>query len=359
MKNLRVIIRRILSAVVLTITLLCLSDGAFALSLDLDSVATWGKFPRFCVNTYRWGDKFFNSYDSTYVEGTGYKFNGKFRTETWADNYIFNMEDDYQLKFTSDYCTSAGLWLTYLALSVGYDVNVSKWVGGSDTSRKRFTFGFNCALFAADLYWITNDVGTTLTSYGPDDNRKHCSERFTGINTKIFGVDAYYFFNNKKYSRAAAFNFSKVQKKSQGSWFIGLSYWTQDFDFDFNQLPEYVKADMPESLLSKGLIYHNVNHNYSFRGGYGYNWVFARHWLLGVSESPLIGIKHGRLNGESPTISCSLYNRAQLSCVWNNRAWFAGIIFSVESGFIIGQKEVLANNIFTGQACLGYRFNLW
>ncbi|MGM9872585.1 MAG: hypothetical protein ACI30X_03930, partial [Muribaculaceae bacterium] len=42
--------------------------SASAFSLALDSIAEWGKFPRFCIDVYRWGDKFFNSYDSTYVK---------------------------------------------------------------------------------------------------------------------------------------------------------------------------------------------------------------------------------------------------------------------------------------------------
>ena len=46
-----------------------------AFSLALDSVATWGRFPKFCVDVYRWGDRTFNSYDSTDVVGTGKKFN--------------------------------------------------------------------------------------------------------------------------------------------------------------------------------------------------------------------------------------------------------------------------------------------
>ena len=44
---------------------------ARAFSLDLDSIAAWGKFPNFCIKTYRWGDKFFNSYDSLYVVVSG------------------------------------------------------------------------------------------------------------------------------------------------------------------------------------------------------------------------------------------------------------------------------------------------
>ncbi len=54
---------------------------AHALSLSLDSIAQWGKFPRFCVNTYRWGDSFFNGYDSTYVQGSGKRWNVKTRID--------------------------------------------------------------------------------------------------------------------------------------------------------------------------------------------------------------------------------------------------------------------------------------
>jgi hypothetical protein len=52
------------TALLFLIGMLTLSQHAYAISLALDSVATWGKFPRFVVNTYRWGDKFFNGYDA-------------------------------------------------------------------------------------------------------------------------------------------------------------------------------------------------------------------------------------------------------------------------------------------------------
>ena len=48
-----------------------------------------GKFPRFVVNTYRWGNEFFNGYDTTYVQGTGYKFSAKITADSWMDGYSF------------------------------------------------------------------------------------------------------------------------------------------------------------------------------------------------------------------------------------------------------------------------------
>ena len=346
----------LLSAIIM---LTAVSQHTQGLSLALDSIATWGKFPRFCVNTYRWGDKFFNTYDSAYVEGTGYKFNLKFKTDTWLDNYVFEMPDNYRMTMVSDFCSSAGFWATYLALSVGYDINVSQYIGGSATSRKRYQFRFNCALLSADFYWITNDVGTKIKSFGQRDDMQRYDLRFTGINTSIFGVDAYYHFNNKKYSRAAAFNYSKIQKRSQGSFYLGLSYWKQDFTFNFQELPDELRKQLPQEWAEFNYIYHNSSYNYSARLGYGYNWVFHRHWLLGISESPILGIKKGTLNGERPHISVSLYNRAQLSLIWNNRKWFAGIIGHVENGLFFNKKSSLYSGVYSVEASVGYRFNLW
>lgn len=340
--------------------MLSVPQKAGAFSLALDSVATWGKFPRFCVNTYRWGDKFFNSYDSAYVEGTGYKFNGKLKTDTWVDNYRFALPDKYVMNMRSDWCTSTGLWLTYLALSVGYDVNVSKFFGGSDQARKRFNFNFNCALFGANFYWITNDVGTKINEFGPRHNEQKLNIPFTGINTQIFGFDTYYILNNKRYSRAAAFNYSKIQKRSQGSFFFGFAYWKQKYDFDFSKLPIDIREDLPESWAERDYRYSASNHNYSLCAGYGYNWVFARHWLLGVNESPVLGLKHGYINNPGKVAnSLSLYNRFKLSVIWNNGEWFAGIIGNAENGLIYDKDHQLISGVFSFEASVGYRFNLW
>ena len=86
--------RRFAAAIAVVILAVTTTVGGHAFSFDLDSIAQMGKFPRFVVNTYRWGDKFFNSYDSAYVEGTGYKFNVKAKSELWKDSYIFSLPDD-------------------------------------------------------------------------------------------------------------------------------------------------------------------------------------------------------------------------------------------------------------------------
>lgn len=360
MNKLVLLSSRLLAAILVGVCICLSAQRTSAFSLALDSVAEWGKFPRFCVNVYRWGDRFFNTYDSAYVKGTGTKFNVKFKLESWFDNYNFRFaEDNVRMTMVSDPNTTAGVWLTYLAVSAGYDFNISRFFGGAKTSRRRWNFRLNCALLTAELYWITNDVDTRIVSMGSGSSILHPNYRFTGLDTKVFGLDTYYFFNNKRYSRAAAFNYSKLQQRSQGSWFLGFSYWVQDYTFDFGQLPDDMRSQLPESWAANGYRYVLRNNNYALRGGYGYNWVLNKHWTIGVSESPLLGIKHGRENDDQSKVSLSLYNRAQASAVWNNRRWFAGLIISAENGLFYNKEHTLISGVFTVEASVGFRFNIW
>lgn len=333
------------------------AQRAAAISFNLDSIATWGKFPRFCVNTYRWGDKFFNGYDTVYVQSTGYKFNVKLTTDSWLDGYRFTLPNETHIFMRSDPSTSAGVYLTYLAVSAGYDVNFSKLFGGVDRSRQRFRFGFNCMLFAAEAYVIKNDVGTTIRRFGPWNDSEHLAIPFDGINNSTWGIDAYYFFSHKRYSEAASFNFSRIQKRSHGSFYTGFSIYSQKLDFDFSSIPEHLQQYLPSYWPDKHYVVDT--HNYAIRLGYGYNWVFAPKWVLGVSESPIIGVRKGYVNSGIEKVSMSLYNRLKLSVVWNSGRFFFGCMGKFDLAVLNDQKTTYAGGVLSGEAVFGCRFNLW
>lgn len=334
-----------------------LAPDSHAISFNLDSIATWGKFPRFCVNTYRWGDRFFNGYDTLYVMPTNYKFNVKLSTESWFDVYNFTLPNDTRIFMKSDPSTSAGVSLTYLAVSGGYDVNFSKIFGGVDRSRQRYRFGFNCMLFAAEVYMIKNDVGTTIKRFGPKGLHADMNIPFTGINNTTWGLDAYYFFTHKKYSEAASFNFSRVQKRSHGSFYTGFSIYNQKLNFDFSELPIVYKEMLPKDWPNDQ--YQVNTYNYAIRLGYGYNWVFAPKWVLGVSESPIVGIRKGYVNSDVEKTSMSLYNRMKVSVVWNSGRMFFGVIGKFDLAILNDKRTTYAGGVLSGEAVFGYRFNLW
>ena len=336
------------------VSVLASGQRAEAISFNLDSIAEWGKFPRFCVNTYRWGDKFFNSYDSTYVVGTGTKFNVKIITDSWLDYYRFTLPENQYVDLVSDPSTSIGAYLTYLAVSVGYDINISNLVGGVRDARSRYQFGFNCSLLGVEAYIENNEVGTKMTRFG---DMRDLDIPFNGIKVDTWGIDAYYFFNHKRYSQAAAFNFSKIQRRSQGSFYAGLSIYSQGYDFDFSGLDPHMLDMLPEEW--NGYHYRVKTTNYGFRLGYGYNWALGKKWLIGVSVSPTIGFKVGFVNSDTEETSFSLYNRIKFSAVWNHGYWFIGGVGNVNSSLIADRRTTFLGNIISGTVSVGYRFNLW
>ncbi|MDE7472644.1 MAG: DUF4421 domain-containing protein [Muribaculaceae bacterium] len=352
--------KRLFRILLLLITLSGLATpSSRAEFLSLDTIASWGKFPRFCINTYRWGDKFFNSYDSLYVVGTGKRFNIKLRTESWTDfyNFYFDEEPKTRMSMLSDPTTNAGFWLTYMAVSVGYDMNVGKYFGGG-SNRRKWSFQFNCSLFAADAYFANNSVGSTIRRIGPRGHQEKTDINFDGINNESWGLDLYYFFNHKRYSQAAAFAFSKVQLKSSGSFYAGLSFWGLNYDFDFNLLPDEVKAQIP--LAQYDYYYRTRSNNYAFRLGYGYNWVFHPRWLLAISESPILGVRDGwLLNLNEKHTSFSFYNRIRASLVYNNKEWFTGVIFRMENALFYDKTHTMLGSMLSVEASVGYRFNIW
>lgn len=347
------------TALLLVASLSAPSASAGGFGINLDSIAAWGKFPRFCVNTYRWGDKFFNGYDTTYVAPTGYKFNVKVKADSWIEQNQFRLDKNkYLMDMYSYPSTSTGVWLTYMAVSAGYDVNVSKLLNLTHSSRKRWNFQFNCMLFAADFYIQSQDSKMKIYEFGPANDMQHTNIRFDGLRSKSWGMNAYYFFNHKHYSQAAAFSYGRIQRRSSGSLYAGFSVNGETYDFDFSQLPQNVLDQLPDEWTDYRSHIHD--HNYALKIGYAYNFVTSRHFMIGLSEAPSIGVRHGYVNDRS-SLKNSLYtfNSFRASAVWNNRHWFAGVVLGLETNLFSEQGYTRVANNLNFQASVGYRFNLW
>lgn len=341
------------------ITVACAVPRAQAISFNLDSIAAWGKFPRFCVGVYRWGDKFFNSYDSTYVQGSGYRWNVKMKGDSWIDVYDFKFATDgYRMAMLSRPSTTAGFHLSYMAVSVGYDMNISKYFGGSSHARKRFNLQFNCSLFAADYSFVTNNIGTTIIRMGIPGETHHTRINFKGIDTNSWSVSLYYFFNHKHYSQGAAFYYSKIQAKSSGTLYAGLQFSGQQFNFNFSGLDPDLKPRLPSHWDDR---YSVRNKNYGLKLGYAYNWVFHRGWTMGVSIAPVLGLRKGYINlpGENGE-SFFLSGQMRASLVYNlNRRWFFGIVGRGDSDLIYDKEHSLLASNLSVEMSAGFRFDLW
>lgn len=319
-----------------------------------DTTVVWPKFLKFCVNIYNWADKTFNSYDPEYVIGTGKRWKVRLVSDNWLDSYALGFSGGFHSTMTSDVYANVGAYIQYMAVSIGSSYDVEKLFNHKEPLHKKYEFGFICALFNAELYYHENRGGVNIKRFGSFKEGKDMKEYFPGVNMSTLGFDAYYFFNNKKYSQGAAYNFSKYQLKSQGSFMLGLSITNQRLTFDFNQLPDNLKNEIPADRLITYYFHYN---SYAVLAGYGYNWVIAPKLLFNASVMPSIGFSHyyeDSLEGNKYLLSLNIQGR--MSLTYNLGNYFFGLIGKMNGHLYKQAKTSMFSSIENFAAYVGLRF---
>lgn len=318
-----------------------------------DTTVIYPKFLKFCVNVYNWADHFFNSYNPEYVEGTGHRWKARLVNENWTDSYALRFrKSNINMRMLSNLNDNIGAYVQYMAVSVGYSVDLNTIFSGKKTDHTRFETNFNCALFNFDLYYYRNK-GTRIRRFSGYEHNHLIDSDFPGVTANNFGVSLYYFLNNKKYSQGAAYNFSKFQKRSAGSWIFGLTYSYLDIAMDFNQLPPELKPYF--SLASDHLNFHY--NSYCFLFGYGFNWVWHPKWLFNITAQPSIGFNHcyeDSSDGSGNQFALNIHGRTSLT--YNHRSLFCSLIGKITGNWYISKNLSLFNAIEYFSLNVGFRF---
>lgn len=285
-----------------------------------DSTMGYPKFVMFCYNTYMWGDRAFNSYDSAYVKPTGKNWKLFLKSNNWFDSYIGTPFKDMKVIMNSHLVSNIGVTLSFMAVSLGYSVSISNLIHGGKVSNK-VDFSFTCARFTADAYYWENqnDINVYYVDKNADNERHKI--RQSGVSRKAMGLTAYYFFNNRRYAQAAAYCFSKYQKRSAGSFLAGISMQHFDVKFDPEKMPEEAYDYIPMQAELPRILYND----YCVLVGYGYNWVLGPKWLLNFTLTPYLGYRYNikPQPGERQS-DFSLNIRARIGAVYNHKNFFMG-----------------------------------
>ncbi len=317
-----------------------------------DSTMGYPKFLQFCWKTYKWGDRAFNSYDTSYVQSTGKNWKLILKSDNWIDSYIGRPAKDTYMVMNSNLVSNIGVSLSFMAVSVGYSVAVSNLIHGGKFSDK-VEFSFTCARFAADAYYWENrnEVNVTYTDTNIDDNRHEF--RMSGITRKALGLTAYYFFNNRRYAQAAAYCYSKYQKRSAGSWLAGISLQHFDVRFDVDQLNDEARVYIPTQADAPRILYND----YCLLVGYAHNWVLGRKWLLNVTLTPYIGYRYNHFHSDDGMASAlSLNLRGRIGAVYNHKKFFVGIQGYADHHRYKAGDGRLVNSMIDFTALAGIRF---
>ncbi|MGN0228395.1 MAG: DUF4421 domain-containing protein [Muribaculaceae bacterium] len=325
--------------------------------LDLyDESITYPSFLQMCVNLYRWGDRTFNSYDPDYVTGTGYKCKAIVKNEEWLESYAMRFPQKVNLGMMTNISSNLGAYVSYMAVSLGYSQEMNVLFGNKRTGQKKFELQFTCSRFAAEFYYNENRGGTNIHHFGDYNDGKWFTDEFPGLSQESYGVDVYYFFNNRKYSQGAAYNFSKYQKRSAGSLIGGLTISHQNIGLDFASLSDELKALLPEDKT----IYRFKYDDYCFLLGYGYNWVFKPNWLFNVSMLPSVGFKHcfaDNIDGYGNIFSLNI--KGKLGLVYNHKRFFYGLGLRFDGHWYRSKHYGFFNSIEILTLTAGFRFDIF
>jgi hypothetical protein len=139
-------------------------------------------------------------------------------------------------------------------------------------------YGVNLRLRGFDI----DEVTLTSTVYDGDKviNEKENGQLYAPASIASLYLNGYYVFNGRRYSQAAAYNQSVIQRRSAGSLLVGATWYMSAFDF----------SDDKNSAMI--LLSHNIGrvklHQGNIGVGYGYNWVPLRGLVVNAMAMPTL-----------------------------------------------------------------------
>lgn len=319
----------------------------------LDPEIHWPRFVGFCLDVYRWADRVFNSHDTLYVKGDGRHGKVLLISDNWMDSYYFDPRTGPDIKMLGDIYANLGVNLKYSGMSVGYSVDMNSVFGHKPSNHKKWDFGFSCARFNIEIHLWKNEGGTYVRGFGDYDNGNLLRMPFDGLSFKAWDLHGYYLFNNRKFSMGAAYNYSFDQRKSAGTAIIGFDISSYFINFDFTKLPPELLDYYPYPLDSYRFDYRS----YTLIGGYSYNWVLNKHFLLNVTLFPGIGISSSRQDssrGRDVLAALNIKNTNAL--IYNYKQLFCCLKTAFTGNFFLTDDIKFFSNIQNYQLAIGLRF---
>lgn len=314
------------------------------------------KFPDFCRRVYNWGDKTFNSYDPNYVVGTGKNWKASITSYNWFHNYnyIFKAmgQDNVSIR-SSAYC-DIGVNLNFMAVGISYTRNVKGMVGGDRSPSNTFNFNFTCSRIYAEINRQKTHGNSYIDHFGQYKDGQEIRVPFNGIHEETTSGMAYYIFNNKHYSRAAAYCYSKIQLRSAGSWMAGFRLDHQRVITDFTELP----SSMLQYIPMLPLLNTFDSWDYEVMGGYGYSFVLPYNWLLNFTALPSLGWRHSTLqstNSKARELMATNL-RGRTSLTYNHNFMYLSLVGKYDGGFILNKHYTFYNGTQSASFILGFRF---
>ena len=175
------------------------------------------------------------------------------------------LENDRHFKseMKADYKSTVSVGVGYLGYSLNLSLNPAKMMGKYHDYELNFNsygkrFGFD----------IIYQDAHNFTGWHERDGEGRVDLPGDMLKLKTLNLNAYYVFNNRRFSYPAAFTQSYIQRRSAGSFLVAVSGQGQHGTTNGEQEMQFKMT------------------NIGIGAGYGYNYVPAQGWLLHISALP-------------------------------------------------------------------------
>ena len=221
--------------------------------------------------------------------------------------------------------TTFSLAASYRGIGVGVAINPAKW--GGVYKDYEFNLNYYSSRLSLDLSYQRSESLTGDLLF--DDVPKQLEQGDATM--KVLNAAVYYTFNHRRFSFPAAFTQSYIQRRSAGSWLAGISYQGGSIKTTDDLLARNPNA--PETRIYVGHV--------GIGGGYGYNLVLGRRWLLHLSMLPTF-VVYNRNNmtvrGEQKKAEHMRFNM-----IFNERA---AVVYQFSPRYFAGATLVMNNSVF-------------
>ena len=200
-----------------------------------------------------------------------------------VDIPAYNEHADWNLSFEPPLASSIGFWVGYRGTGFSYSKSLTKNAGRyysiSSTGAK---YGFNFRL----RRFNTKDARFSSTDRNLETGVESEFDSAVIMPSPVWirsvYINGYYVFNGCRYSQAAAYNQSVIQRHSAGSFLLGATWYQSSFDYS-----DYTNAAY--MIIGHGI--HRIKvHQANLGIGYGYNWVPLRGLVVNVMAMPTISV---------------------------------------------------------------------
>ena len=194
-----------------------------------------------------------------------------------------NERAEWKLCFEPPVASSVGFWVGYRGTGISYSKSLTKNAGryySFSTTGAKYGFNFRLRRFKTD------DAEFSAKGYkdGQQDGEPYDTafSMPSPVWIRSVYVNGYYVFNGRRYSQAAAYNQSVIQRHSAGSFLLGATWYQSSFDY----------SDMANGyfmIFGDGVSRIKV-HQANIGVGYGYNWVPLRGLVVNVMAMPTVSV---------------------------------------------------------------------